>query len=263
MRRLLFSLLFSFPFQLYAQLPVSARQSAMANASAALTGLDAVGGNPAGITALTNTSASLSFEKEWLSAPLQSNAFLVIPSAVAHVGLAGAFYYTGDAYSELQGAAVFGRQIKDRFSIGMRINYQQMSFLGLENPISRVSADLGVQYRLRPHWIWGLELINPLAIKHSEGEAAQLIKLGSRFSFSPQTLIALQAAYRSGGAADFAMGLEYELLSWLLLRGGVSIHPFMHYGGAGIVFKRFMVDGALRVHPQLGLSPQMTLGYEF
>lgn len=262
MRRLFLSFLFFLPFQLSAQLPFSARQAAMANTSAALTGSDAIAGNPAGITSVAKTSASLSVENEWLSSPIQTNAFLVVPSAIAHVGLAGALYHTGDAFRELQLATAVSRKINDRFSAGLRLNYQYLSFRQTEEPVRRVSADLGIQYKLRQNWLLGLELINPLAFDNPGGQPAQL-RLGSSYAFSPQTLIALQATYAAGAATDLAVGLEYEVISWLLLRGGISINPFIHYCGAGVVFKRLMIDAAIRVHPQLGMSPQMTIAYAF
>ena len=263
MGKLFVLFLFVLPFQLYAQLPVGARYSAMANASAALTGLDALAGNSAGITSLSDIAASLSLENEWLSAPIRTNAFVVVPSAVAHVGLAGAVYETGDAFRELQLAAALGRRVSDRFSIGTRLSYSQLSFSDLEGSMSRLTADLGFQYRFRPNWMWGLELISPIALDRSKEDVVPLFKLGTRFAFSPQTLIALQAAYSARGGADFSIGLEYEVLSWLQLRGGISVDPFMHYGGLGVLMNRFRADGALRIHPQLGVSPQMTLGYAF
>lgn len=263
MRRLFLSLFIFLPVQLSAQLSLSARLAAMANTSATLSGLDAVAGNPAGIAAVRKTSGSLSAEKEWLSAPIQTNAFLVVPSAIAHVGLAGALYHAGDTYRELQVATAVGKQINSRFSAGLRLNYQHWSFLSQEESFSRLSADLGIQYEFRADWHWGLELINPFAFAQAGAGPAQQLKLGSSYAFSPQTLITLQAAYAVGGASDLALGLEYEVISWLLIRGGVSINPFIHYCGAGVVWKQLMLDAAVRVHPQLGLSPKMTLGYAF
>ena len=263
MGKLRFTLLFILPFQLYAQTPVGARYTAMAGPSAALTGLDALAGNPAGITTLSNIAASLSLENEWQSAPIRSNAFLVVPSVIAHIGLSGALYDTGDSLSELQWALAFGRQTNDRLSIGIRLSYRQLSFSGLGDSMSQLAADFGIQYQLRSNWRWGLEVVKPLVLARNNGGESPQFKFGTRFSFSPQTLVALQAAYSVGSDADFALGLEYGVLPWLLVRGGVSVNPFMHHGGLGVLINRFKADGALRIHPQLGLSPQMTLGYAF
>lgn len=261
MRKFYFILFFFIPFQINAQVYIGARHTAMANASAALTGLDAIGGNPAGISSLNRPSFSLSAEKEWWSVPLQAHAALVVPSALAHIGLLGGTYQAGSDYRAIQMAGVLSRRLGNRFSLGVRLQYQHQFFLPLDESVAGISADVGVQYELRPDWMWGFELVNPLALNIPGTGPLQGLRLGTRYSFSSQTLIALQVAYATGGEADLAVGLEYELLSWLRLRGGVSVNPFLHYSGAGLAFKRLTIDGAVRVHPQLGMSPQIRLAY--
>jgi hypothetical protein len=262
MKRLFVAFLFLFPFQLSAQFYAGARQAAMANASAAMSGLDAVAGNPAGVTALQGAIASLSVEKEWLSGPIQSNGLFVVPTELAHAGLFGSLYQSPE-YRELRLATALARQFSDRFSAGLRVSYQQHSFVQTAASVARLSADLGLQYKLRPHWTLGLELVNPLAQGASRESFRQAVKLGTQYAFSAQTLIALQAAYAPEGGADLAVGLEYGVLPWLQLRGGLSVNPFMHYCGVGLTIRAFRVDGAMRVHPQLGMSPRMRLAYAF
>lgn len=261
MGKLLFSFLFILPIHLVAQISTGARYSALGNSTAALMGLEALAGNPAGITSVPNVAASLSFKNEWLSAPIQTNVLLLLPSKLAHGGLAAGIYETGGDFRELQMAGTLGRRVNDRFSAGVRVNYRQLSFPGLDASTGLVSADLGIQYQLRRHWVWGLEMVNPFNLSRKHGQGLPIYKLGTHFSFSSQTSIALQTAYSARYGSDVTLGLEYGAWSWLLLRGGLSVNPFVHSVGAGVLIKRFVVDGAMRIHPQLGLSPQISLGY--
>src|SRR5690606_11468545 len=130
--------------------------------------------------------------------------------------------YQSPEYRELRLAAALARKFSDRFSAGLRVSYQQHSFVQDGASADRLSADLGFQYKLRPHWALGLELVNPLAPDASGESFRQAVKLGTQYAFSTQTLIAVQAAYAPEGGADLAAGLEYGVLSWLQLRGGVS-----------------------------------------
>ena len=62
---------------------------------------------------------------------------------------------------------------------------------------------------------------------------------------------------------DFSTGIEYNLMRWVSLRGGVSINPFKQYTGIGITYNKIQLDIAVTSHPTLGFSPQIALTYEF
>ena len=62
---------------------------------------------------------------------------------------------------------------------------------------------------------------------------------------------------------DTKLGLEYRLIKWFALRGGMSANPFKQYAGFGLQYHRFALDVASSSHPNLGYSPNLAFSYEF
>ena len=66
-----------------------------------------------------------------------------------------------------------------------------------------------------------------------------------------------------GNKVDNKVGLEYQVVDQLSLRGGLSSNPFRHYGGFGLAYHKLKMDFAVTSQPILGYSPQVALSYDF
>jgi hypothetical protein len=58
-------------------------------------------------------------------------------------------------------------------------------------------------------------------------------------------------------------GVEYEIVTHLFLRTGITSKPFVNHFGIGFSRKHFHFDYALRTHPVLGFSHHLSLVCSF
>jgi hypothetical protein len=78
-----------------------------------------------------------------------------------------------------------------------------------------------------------------------------------------QILLSIDGIYRLSENFDANVGIEYSLVEYLKLRGGISFNHFQQYAGFGIDYQNFLFDVAAILHPRLGVSPQIALSYVF
>jgi len=238
-----------------AQVNSGARYMAMANAGTALEDVYSLGNNQAGIASIEFPELAFAFQEHFYPTNTQSvAAMVVIPSKIGAIGLYSNRYAMKHSFAETKSAITYARLLKSKLAVAVTMNYHRLAIPDYATT-ETMSFDLGFQYHLSEEWLWG--------VQYSSFDVPVKLKLGTSYLFSKQVLLALDSEYSFEKSADFRLGLEYSIQSWLKLRGGTSVNPFMHYAGTGLSFRKFNMDAASSFHPQLGISPQLSLGYAF
>jgi len=145
------------------------------------------------------------------------------------------------------------------------IKYHQLSIAKYGSD-GLVSVDAGVQYRINEQLWIASHISNPAKTSLNDLAATNLpvaLSFGGSYVFSDKILVLsdIQKVLNSG--IDIKIGMEYKLIKWFALRGGLSANPFMQYAGFGIIYQRFVLDMAISSHLQLGYSPNVAFSYEF
>lgn len=262
--RIVFFLLFALDTQ--AQLSTGPRFTAMGKTGTALQDPYSLYSNPAGIANLKNPFTAISIEDHFFGNDIHSQSvMLVYPTRLGVLGYRIQNYGIQSAYGELTSGISFARIFGDQFSLALRLNYHQLKIPNYGSSVT-FSVDFGAQYYLSDIWILGIQFENPGNFKPNGDHYTQIPKqfhLGTSYRFSEQVLVAVDGRYSGKGKADASLGLEYAIVEWLKLRGGLSLNQFQHYAGFGFGYNRFLFDTAVTVHPSLGISPQIAIGYSF
>jgi hypothetical protein len=259
-------LLLMFSLNAKAQVNYGARFAGMGNTGTALQGASSLISNQAGIANLKSPILSFSFEKPFLGVDIKSqSALFAFPFKLGVLGYTISNYGIPNAYSSLKSGLSFARMFGPQLSMAITVNYHQLKIpnYGSNNTFY---IEFGVQYILKENWILGAHIDNPGRFGYENNghyDIPTVFRLGNSYQFSDQVLISIDGKYLLNENLDGSLGIEYSIIQWLKLRGGVSLNHFQQHVGFGFSYQDFLFDAAAIIHPRLGVSPQITLSYVF
>lgn len=242
------------------------RFTGMGNAGTALQDVYSLVSNPAGITTLKSPTASLSFERPFLGLDVKSqSALLAFPFRLGVLGYAINSYGIPGAYSNLKTGLSLARMFGPQLSLAITMNYHQLKIPSYGSN-KTFSLEIGAQYIVNENWIIGAHIDNPGSFGFKNENyyiIPTLLHLGNSYQFSEQVLISIEGKYLFNENFDGSLGIEFSMVDWMKLRGGISVNHFQQFVGFGFAYQGFLFDTATTIHPRLGISPQISLSYVF
>lgn len=243
------------------------RVTALGNTGASLQGVYALAANQAGIAKLKKAALAAMYVEHFIGSEIRSHAGMaLVPGRLGVMGMYVGKYGLQDAYSELKAGLSYARMFGPRLAMALTMNYHQLKIpkYGLNNTFS---AEVGIQYFFNERWTIGGHFANPGNFSFNNEAYAEIpvrVQLGTNYRFSDQVLICVDGKYSfHDKGVDGSMGLEYKLIEWFVLRGGISVNHFKQYTGFGFSYHQLSFDAAATIHPRLGISPQVALCYAF
>lgn len=262
-RTLIFILL---AVQANAQVNTGARFSGMGNSGVALNDVYNILSNPAGISTLKSPSLALSFQNNFIGTGVKTQSVLaVFPTKILIAGAYVHSYGLSQVYSDLSTGVSLARLFGSALGMGLTFNYHQLKISNYGENKS-VSIDFGAQYYFTEKWTMGAYFRNPENTANGNElykKTSTHIVLGNSYRFTTEILMSMDMKYILDQGFDASLGMEYAVVEWLKLRGGLSLHHFQRYAGFGFGYKDFVFDMATAFHPRLGISPQIGLQYGF
>jgi hypothetical protein len=248
-----------------AQYDSGARLTAMAQTGATAEGVWALTANPAGAAKAGRPALALSYSA-MASLPeisKQTVAFL-LPLKRNALGLA--IRREGfSAFRTLNAGFTYGKQFGAELSIATRFNYHQVSAAGYGS-VNGYSFDLGAIWVLNTRILLGAYVNNPLHQKYQSGIDFPLpsnFNIGISCQTSAIVTLTAEIKREPDQPAGIHLGLEYIPARAFQLRGGLSVNPFRHYAGMGVLYGRLELSVAVTSDPFLGYQPQISTGYVF
>jgi hypothetical protein len=239
--------------------------SAMGNAGVAIQNIWSVQKNQAGIAVLKDPKIAFSFKNEFGIANYDTKSAVFAIPVKNYVLGAGIQTYGVENFIETKTSLSLAKMISPKLLFAFGFNYHQLIIENYESAKS-FSIDLGLQYELfNKLWI-GSHLSNPNQSNYGNNTDQIIsthIQFGACYSFSDQLLISTEIEKVIANEVDFKIGLSYQMAKIIAFRCGTSVNPFKQYGGFGLNYKKLNVDFAVSSHQILGLSPQISIGYEF
>lgn len=174
--------------------------------------------------------------------------------------------YGINEFNEITTGASLAKNFGNRFSIGLRANYHQLK---IENYGSTTgfSLDAGVLYHISHQLTVAFNIINPAEQKYNTSAVAlqlpSIFTIGAAYQASNKILVAASLSKNFKEKFDVGLGIEYQLIPFISLRGGTTIKPFKQYGGLGIAYKKFNLDLTVANDIYLGYSSQIGIAYAF
>ncbi len=265
MKQFYFIICLMFTEMASAQINSGPRITALGNAGVAIKDIWAVQKNQAGISEIEKPTLSLGYENKYFVKEFSvKSAVFILPIKKYVLGFSFQSYGVS-SYQESKSAVSLSRNFGPKLSTAIGINYHQLQITQY-GATKGFSVDVGAQFIPFKNLCIGAHIANPNASKYDENVEQIIpthIQFGASYLFSDKILLCSEFDKTLDNEADFKAGLEYSLVKYFALRGGLSFLPFKQYFGFGLKKQDFLFDVAVSVHPILGYSPQIALGYEF
>ncbi len=250
-------------YESVAQTYVGPNLQAMGHTGTALEGIYSLTANPAGLAGLTHIAITVNDQRHFFTPDITTQAALLgMPTRPGTWGLLVRRYGMGGAYHDTKAGLAFARRFGPRLSAGMLASYHQL-YIPKYLSVYSFTVDMGIQYHFERGSTIGLQYTNVGAADYGAtvyGTIPSLIKVGFSYPLAAVTLAA-DLAYRFEDSLSGHLGVAYWLGDIVCLRGGLSVNPMQQHAGFGFRWQRFMFDTAATFHPQLGVSPQIGVGY--
>ena len=245
---------------------VGARATALGNNASNLTDVFSVHNNQAGIGFLKKFTFGVAAKNKFLIKELTvADAAGVFPTKTGVFGL-GIHHSGTSLFSERKIGIAFAKSFADRFSFGLQFDYLGISIseYGSKNLFT---FEVGLQYFIMPEKLLiGAHVNNPLRI-NIEDETNEKLPTVMRFglNYMPSKKVSLLAELEKDIDFDpvYKFGLEYLPVDKFALRAGFNANPFQASFGVGVILKNLTIDVASNYHPEVGVSPNLSLTYAF
>ncbi len=244
---------------------MGARSAAMGMSGVATYDVFSVLNNPAATTQLEQLSLGLFAENRFLLADVNYGglAFALPTSKAGTIGL-GLSFFGNDLYSERHIALSYGIKLSPSISIGTHIDAYNVATLD-DGSGTALTFGLGLQYQIVENARVGMHLHNPLfagLTEFQEDDLPSFLQIGIAYDPSDKLTLCLEGEKELDQKAIFKMGLEWRMAEKFHLRGGIATQPIYSSLGAGVNLGRLKLDLATSFHPQLGLTPHVSVRFE-
>lgn len=174
-----------------------------------------------------------------------------------------------DEYRESLFRLSLGKQIAQKWAIGVAVQYALLQSDLFEENSGRVSADIGITYRPVENVLTGLSILHAPSIKVGDKNidnkhiASYAIHLG--FNWQVIHTVLITGSLENNEADDFAgsFGLEYRPFDDFHIRAGIRTAPLRPSLGVGYHVAGFQLDIGMLYHSVLGVSMGAGIAYSF
>lgn len=213
-------------FRLNAQPAPGARMMGMANSSVSLSDISSFSANQAGLTGIKRKMVAINYHKDFARQQISSQTMvLAIPFPNQTLAL-GLYRYGFDSYKNQQIGFAYARKFGPVLSAALAFHYHQLSIpnYGKSNTFS---VDAGLMYQLNHSVSLGAHINNISQNSFDKdlvyADLPLSMQFGMAYRNSEQVLIALSVEQTLNANTDVKLGLEYEPLSMIALRGAYQL----------------------------------------
>lgn len=238
--------------------PLGARAWGMAGASATLTDGWSLWNNAAGLAGVKDRQILFAYDLRYGMAGLQTMAVGYVQPLRKGVVGAGVSRFGDELYSESTLGLAYAYQL-DKVSFGLKINYLQTA-MAETGTRRHITFELGGVAQLMPQLRLGAHIYNFSQTRFGPDERIPTVmKVGLSYLPIQKFMLNAEVEKDIDYPASFRIGAEYEIVRNLRLRTGIHTQPNAYCLGIGFSPKKLQLDYALRTHPVLGLSHQVSV----
>ncbi|KAA8485020.1 hypothetical protein BDE36_2272 [Arcticibacter tournemirensis] len=241
------------------------RLTALGNTGVALQDVWTLQSNQAGIASIKRPVAAIACESSFFNSAITTQSAIFAFPYHRNVFGFSLRSYGMDEYREQKIGFAFARGFGETVFASLSFNIHQLK-ISRYGSAGAWSVEAGLQYKAGENLIIGAHIANPNRSAYQADLNAivpVLFELGASLRFTDKVLLSSAIAKELDSAAGFKCGIEYNIMSEVFLRGGAVTNPFRQSAGFGYKYHSLNVDIAVTSHPDLGFSPQISLGYEF
>jgi hypothetical protein len=153
--------------------------------------------------------------------------------------------------------------LSNKFNLSGSFGYSSTRISNGYGKAHTLWTNIGATYDVRKDWKWAAVIDLPAsALKNSEELPAKL-RIGTTYSFGEQVDLSAQviSTTNAQSSVSYSFGLEYFPVEVFAIRFGMNTFWQTCSLGVGARLKNYSFDAAAVVHPQLGITPQISLTY--
>lgn len=234
----------------------------MSNAALAMQGTWSLFQNQAGLVTVEGLSAGAFYQSRFAMRELSTTGF-----GAAHPlgnGVAGISYvqYGFSAYREQRVGLAYAQKLGQDFDAGVQIDYIGVFLGGGYGSTAAFTFQGGFRYAASSKVVIAGHAYNPIRARLSQFNDERLpavIRLGGQYRVSDRVSLNGEARKHLEYPVSMAVGLEYELVDFVYVRGGIAGGPSRYSFGAGYRNGSFQFDIAASHNEFLGFTPQISL----
>lgn len=213
--------------------------------------------NQAALAYIPAVTAGIRTERRFmLSAITQHDAAIVLPVTRGGFGL----HLTQTGFSQFRQQSIgfaYGRQLGERLSVGMQIDYLSKKIPGYFH-VNTIVAELGCLIHLTPQLHAGLHVFNPTGSslqKLDKERVPAIYSAGIGYEVSSVFLLSAAVVKESAVSALTKVMCEYRIIRELSLQLGICTDPQLNTAAVGISLQQLHIRLSASHHPQLGMTP--------
>jgi hypothetical protein len=123
--------------------------------------------------------------------------------------------------------------------------------------------NVAATYNVRKDWKWAAVVDIPMTSIQNEEDLLASLRLGTTYSFGNQVSLSgqLTSSTSQTSSLSYSFGLEYFPIEVFAFRLGMNTHWQTWSLGVGMLMKNYSFDSSATIHPQLGITPQISFTY--
>jgi hypothetical protein len=245
---------------------IGARGWAMGGASVANIDAFSAFNNQAAMAFLPKLTLGFYADNRFGIADLGAQAFaLALPTRSATLALSYQHFGMPNYSDQKIGIAV-AKQFGEKIAFGIQLDYFANTLITQKS--RAVSFEAAMLAKLTEKTQLGIQIYNPIQTQNAEPtnnfQRPTTFRVGVAHQLNKKVCLAAEAEKDLQYAAPNAkVGIEYQPVPMLYIRGGISTNPQLNSLGIGFKFKGFVVDVATSLHPVLRASSHASLIYQF
>jgi hypothetical protein len=244
------------------QIVGGASSLSLGGASVSLQDEQAVFHNPAGLMGTTKPTALLTSEIKFGLTDLKPiGCAYILPTASGNFGFTFQ-NYSFETFHESKLGIAYSRRLFSKLNVGIQLDYLRLK-IGAYGSANILAFGIGCNTFITNDLVLSFCVYNPiLTALDDDNKTPSVFRLGLGYNLNSKVLLCLETEKDIEFPTSFKFGLAYKVIETLTLRCGFRTTPNMFSFGMGYVVKNhFTIDVALANHPNLGLTPALSLMY--
>lgn len=214
-------------------------------------------------------SAGAFFDNKFFLTEMSTRGFGVTLPATRHDAFGLTFSQYGySAYNETKVGLSYAKSFANKVAAGLQFDYLRTAS-SLENGSKGVfTFEFGLQSKVSKKMTIGFYVFNPIHSILSDYNGYNeyvpvVLRFGVSYCFSDKFILETEIEKDLHNDAIIRIGGEYQLNEMFYLRGGLSTGVVQYAFGIGTKWKGFSFDIGSAYHQVLGVSPAVSLHYDF
>ncbi|MDE3057065.1 MAG: hypothetical protein KGJ59_03800 [Bacteroidota bacterium] len=234
-------------------------------ATAASRNIDAVLLNPASAAGTESFSISVFYSPSPFELPQLSNGGITAAVPLSSFAVCSSLVTSGfSLYRELSGTVTIANSFFGTLDVGANLSLNHLS-IARYGSAAALTFDAGAELEVGGGVRWGVALLNCTRSTIGRGHDAlpQLYLTGFEYTVLPRATVAFDIVKDFRYPFSIRAGTQFSPLESLDARFGVSSAPSRYYAGFGLRAMSLYVSYSVATHPELGLTHDIGIAFQF